>query len=242
MWRRRSWAGRRSSRSTPVKFQAPCLGVEARAFDENGKSVIDELGELVITQPIPSMPVCFLNDENNVRYLSSYFDMYPGIWRQGDLIRFRADGRCIIAGRSDSTLNRFGVRVGTSEIYRTVEAIDGIRDSLIVNLELSGAQFFMPLFVVLKPGARLDDTLISTIVDALKTQCSPRHVPDRIYAIGDVPYTLSGKKMEVPMKKLLSGKPLESAVNLGACRNPESIEYFVDFAGRIEEHRRGTGR
>lgn len=212
------------------EIQAPCLAVEARAFDEAGNSIVDEDGELVILQPMPSMPLYFINDSNYERYRSSYFDMYQGIWRQGDLIRFRADGRCIISGRSDSTLNRFGVRVGTSEIYRTVEAIDGIEDSLIVNLELPDADFFMPLFVVLEAGVELDTELKTRICADLKTQCSPRHVPDDIFAIEEVPYTLSGKKLEVPIKKLLAGKPLESSVNPGSCRNPHTLDYFVNFA------------
>jgi acetoacetyl-CoA synthetase len=218
------------------EIQAPCLGVAAWAFDEQGNSVIDEDGELVITRPMPSMPLYLLNDPGNKRYLESYFDTYPGIWRQGDLIRFKKDGRCIISGRSDSTLNRYGIRVGTAEIYRTVEAIEGIADSLIVNLELPGARFFMPLFVVLKEGTVLNDGLVATIANALKTQCSPRHIPDKVYAVEEVPYTLSGKKLEVPVKKLLSGKPLASAVNLGAVRNPQALDYFVEFALTLDRY------
>lgn len=217
------------------EIQAPCLAVEARAFDDDGNILVDEYGELVVTQPMPSMPICFLGDTNNERYLSSYFDMFPGIWRQGDLVRFRPDGRCVISGRSDSTLNRYGIRVGSSEIYRTVEAIDGISDSLIVNLELPGAQFFMPLFVVLEQGAELSDELVRTIASQLRSQCSPRHVPDKVYVIDEVPYTLSGKKLEVPVKRLLSGVPLEKAANLGACRNPASLDYFIEFAKNIEQ-------
>jgi acetoacetyl-CoA synthetase len=217
------------------EIQAPCLGVDARAFDDDGNSILDEDGELVIRQPMPSMPLYFLHDPGKQRYRESYFDTYPGIWRQGDMIRFREDGRCIISGRSDSTLNRFGIRVGTSEVYRTVEAIEGIADSLIINLELPGAKFFMPLFVVLEADAVLDKAMISKIAAALKTECSPRHVPDKVYAIDEVPYTLSGKKLEIPVKKLLSGKPLASAANLGACRNPGAIDFFVALADRIEQ-------
>lgn len=217
------------------EIQGPGLAVDAKAFDEQGNSLIGEDGELVILQPMPSMPLYFINDENFERYSSSYFDMFPGAWRQGDLIRFRPDGRCVISGRSDSTLNRYGIRVGTSEIYRTVEAIDGIADSLIINLELPGATFFMPLFVVLDEGTELNDELIKEVASALRTQCSPRHVPDDIFTIKEVPYTLSGKKLEVPVKKLLSGKPFESAVNPGACKNPESLGYFVEFAKKLEE-------
>ena len=216
------------------EIQAPCLGVEARAYDDDGNVVVDEDGELVIVQPMPSMPIYFINDADNERYIDSYFDTFPGIWRQGDLIRFRPDGRCVISGRSDSTLNRYGIRFGTAEIYRVVEALDEITDSLIINLELPGAQFFMPLFVVLAEGAVLDDGLKQTVAQALRAQCSPRHVPDDVYAIDEVPYTLSGKKMEIPVKKLLSGKPLEQAANVGACRNPETLKFFQRFANEID--------
>lgn len=212
------------------EIQAPCLAVEARAFDEEGNSIVGEDGELVILQPMPSMPIYMINDPDDERYISSYFETYPGIWRQGDLIRFRPDGRCVILGRSDSTLNRYGIRFGTAEIYRVVENLDEIRDSLIVNLELPGAKFFMPLFVVLSEGAVLDDALKQKVAQALRSQCSPRHVPDDIVAVDDVPYTLSGKKMEIPVKKLLAGKPLERAANAGACRNPGALDFFARFS------------
>jgi len=213
-------------------IQAPCLGVDACAFDEAGRPVVGEDGELVIRQPMPSMPLYLIDDPDNARYIRGYFEMYPGTWRQGDLVRFGADGSCVISGRSDSTLNRYGIRLGTSEIYRNVDAIDGIADSLIVNLELSGARFYMPLFVVLEDERELDDALVDAIEVALSQHCSPRHVPDEIFAVAEIPYTLSGKKMEVPVKRILGGTPLSSAFKPDACRNPAALEYFAHFADR----------
>ena len=218
------------------QIQAPCLGVDVRAFNDDGDIVVDEYGELVVTQPMPSMPVYFINDPDYQRYMDSYFGMYKGIWRQGDFIRFQRDGRCIISGRSDSTLNRYGIRVGTAEIYRAIEKIDGLADSLIINLELAGARFFMPLFVALENDRLLDGPLITLIEQTLKSEYSPRYVPDRIYQIEEVPYTLSGKKLEIPVKKLLSGQSLESAVNLDSVRNPAALDYFVNLAKTIEEY------
>ncbi len=211
-------------------IQAPALGVDVCAVDDNFQPIVDEDGEMVIRQPMPSMPVYLLNDPDHKRYRSSYFDTFEGVWRQGDLIRFSADGSCIISGRSDSTLNRYGVRVGTSEIYRAVEAVEGIEDSLIVNLELPGATFYMPLFVALDANHELDDDLVASIRRTLAQKCSPRHVPDEIHRIDAVPYTLSGKKMEVPVKKLLSGIPMNSAAKRDACRNPDALDYFMEFA------------
>lgn len=212
------------------EIQAPCLGVDACAFDDDAQPVVGDDGELVIRQPIPSMPLFFWNDEGHARYRDSYFETFPGIWRQGDLIRFNAAGGSIILGRSDSTLNRYGIRIGTAEIYRTVEAIEGIADSLIVNLELPGSTSFMPLFVVLEEGVQLDEKLLAAIKVSLSSNCSPRHVPDKVFVIGAVPYTLTGKKQEIPVKKLLLGKDPQKAVNLGACANPEAMQYFVELA------------
>ena len=212
------------------EIQAALLGVDVCALDEAGQPVIDEDGEMVIRQPMPSMPLFLLNDPEFKRYRGSYFDMFEGIWRQGDLIRFDKAGSCVISGRSDSTLNRYGIRVGPSEIYRAVEAIDGIADSLIVNLELPEARFYMPLFVCLEKNMCLDEALTDSIKQTLARTCSPRHVPDEIHTIGEIPYTLSGKKMEVPVKKLLTGMPIEQAVKLDACRNPQALDYFVQFS------------
>ncbi len=214
------------------EIQAPCLGVDVCAFDDNGSPVVEQDGELVIRQPMPSMPICFWSDENNERYTSSYFDTFPGIWRQGDQVRFTEHLSCVISGRSDSTLNRYGIRIGTAEIYRNVEAIEGIEDSLIVNLELPGGKFFMPLFVKLKQGASLDASMLSAIKSCLSENCSPRHVPDKVFVVDEIPYTLTGKKQEIPVKKLLMGADPSKAVNLGACANPEAIQYFIDLANQ----------
>jgi len=216
-------------------IQAPCLGVDVCGFDDEGHKIVGEDGELVITQPMPSMPLFFWNDKDGSRYKSSYFETFPGIWRQGDLVHFNEDNSCSISGRSDATLNRFGIRIGTSEIYRNVECIEGIKDSLIINIELPSAQFFMPMFVVMKDGFELNDNILKQIKKNLSENCSPRHVPEKVYVIDEIPYTLSGKKQEIPVKKLLTGKPLEKAVNLGACANPKAIEYFVEFAKTIEQ-------
>jgi len=213
------------------EIQARLLGVAAFAFDGEGNEVEGEVGELVITRPMPSMPVYFWNDPDMKRYRESYFDVYPGVWRHGDYIEMLANGGCIISGRSDSTLNRFGIRIGTAEIYRVLDGISEIQDALIVNLDLPGGGFFMPRFVKPAAGSDLDDQLKKKICAALRSQCSPRHVPDEIYAIPEIPMTLTGKKLEVPVKKILSGVPLEKAANPGSLANPESLDFFVRFAG-----------
>ena len=210
------------------EIQARCLGVDARALDEGGAPLRGEVGELVICKPMPSMPICFWNDENNERYLSSYFEDYPGLWRQGDYFLVNDRGGCYIYGRSDSTLNRYGVRIGTAEIYRVVEGLDEIEDSLIVNISLDEGKFVMPLFVKLKSGQKLDTALEKRVCDALRKEYSPRHVPDKILQIEDIPYTLTNKKMEVPVRKILSGVVVEQAVNVDAMANPDAISYFVD--------------
>lgn len=213
------------------EIQAPGLGIDVCAADDDGQPLTDAFGEMIIRQPMPSMPLYLLDDPGFERYRDSYFDLFEGVWRQGDLIRFDNAGRCVISGRSDSTLNRHGIRVGTAEIYRTVEAIPGIADCLIVNLELPGAKFYMPLFVQLDDEQVLDEALIDTIRAALSQRCSPRHVPDEVHRIEEIPYTLSGKKMEVPVKKLLAGVAPEVAAKRDACRNPVALDYFEAFAG-----------
>jgi acetoacetyl-CoA synthetase len=212
------------------EIQGIHLGVDAHAFDEQGRSVINEVGELVITQPMPSMPVYLWNDDGNARYRETYFDTWPGVWRHGDFFMVNERGGCFVLGRSDATLNRYGVRIGTAEIYRCMEAIDEVQDSLIVNLELANGKFFMPLFVQLAEGVELDETLDRKICRALRERCSPRHVPDRIYRVLEIPYTLTGKKMEVPVRRILMGTPLGKAANPSVMRNPESLDYFVRFA------------
>ncbi|UCH22738.1 MAG: acetoacetate--CoA ligase [Deltaproteobacteria bacterium] len=220
----------------PVKageLQCRCLGVKAQAFDEDGNSLIGEVGELVITEPMPSMPIYLWNDRKNKRYMESYFDMYPGMWRHGDFVRINATGSGVIVGRSDSTINRMGVRMGSSEIYATVEDLPEIVDSLVIGLELSEGQYLMPLFVVLEKGVELDDALKTKINNKIRSTLSPRHVPDVIYAIPEVPRTLNAKKLEVPVKKILSGIPIEKAVNVDSMSNPQSIDFFTDLAKKI---------
>jgi acetoacetyl-CoA synthetase len=211
------------------EIQARCLGAALFSFDENGKSVVDEVGEMVVTKPMPSMPIFFWNDPDGKKYSSSYFENFQGVWRHGDWVKTTADGAVIISGRSDATLNRGGVRIGTAEIYRTVEKVPEIQDSLIVNLELPGGKDFMPLFVVLKNGLLLNDMLKTTINKLLRNEYSPRHVPDAIIEIPEVPYTISGKKMESPVKKLLMGVPIEKAVAKGSMKNPDSLTFFLNF-------------
>ncbi|MDO9125813.1 MAG: acetoacetate--CoA ligase, partial [Parvibaculum sp.] len=218
------------------EIQARCLGVDVHAFDDEGKSVIGEVGELVVSKPMPSMPLFFWNDEGGHRYHDSYFDTYTDHWRHGDYFKVNERGGCFILGRSDSTLNRYGVRIGTAEIYRTIEGLEEIEDSIIVNLDLPGGNFFMPLFVVLKKGVALDDKVKEKINKALREKYSPRHVPDRIYGIDAVPYTLTGKKMEVPVRKILLGVPVDKAASRDAMANPSAIDYFRDFAATQTEY------
>jgi len=219
------------------EIQCRCLGMDVHAWSDDGKEVVDEVGELVVTSPFPSMPIRFWNDSGNKRYHESYFDVFPGVWRHGDFVRVNARGGCYIKGRSDSTLNRYGVRIGTAEIYRAVEQVDGIADSLIVCCELPGGNFFMPLFLALKPGAELDDGLRQKIAARLRLDCSPRHVPDQMYVIDAIPYTLTGKKMEVPVRKMLMGIPWEEAASRDAMKNPDVIEYFIRFAKESKDYR-----
>ncbi|MDG2410887.1 MAG: AMP-binding protein, partial [Halioglobus sp.] len=220
------------------EIQCACLGVDVAVFDDSGDELCSgEDGELVIRQPMPSMPIFFWNDDDASRYRASYFEEYPGIWRHGDLVRRSSRGGFVISGRSDATLNRFGVRIGTAEIYRAVDAIEGIEDSLIVNVELPDAQFFMPLFVVMENGFELDERLLRKIAATLSSECSPRHVPDKVYVIAEVPYTLTGKKLEVPVKKLFLGAPADKAMNAGAMANPQAMEFFIDFARNLQRGR-----
>ncbi len=218
------------------EMQGASLGADIRAYDEAGRAVSDEVGELVIAQPMPSMPLYFWNDPDGERYRASYFERYDGVWRHGDWLRITPRGGCVIYGRSDSTINRQGFRMGTSEIYRVVEAFTEVQDSLIIDLELLGRASFTPLFLVLQPGQALDDELQSRIRAALREQISPRHVPDAILTIDEVPYTLSGKKMEVPIRKILLGMPLAEAANPGAMRNPESLDFFERYAEELATH------
>ena len=212
------------------EIQCRELGVAAYAFDEAGLAVVDAVGELVITQPMPSMPVTFWNDPDGSRYRESYFEMYPGLWRHGDWIRFTPRGSSVIYGRSDTTINRHGIRMGTAEIYRVVEDLPELRDSLVVDLEYLGRPSFMPLFVVLQPGAVLDDDLRARIRARIRQAASPRHVPDDIVAVPEIPRTLTGKKMELPVRKLLLGARPEAVASPDAMANPGSFGPFVCYA------------
>jgi acetoacetyl-CoA synthetase len=212
------------------EMQCRSLGVAVYAFDDNGNRLDDQMGELVVTKPMPTMPLYFWNDEGGKRYHESYFDMYPGVWRHGDWIRLTARGGAVIYGRSDTTINRYGIRMGTSEIYRVVEAFPEVLDSLVVDLEYLGRESYMPLFVVLRPDCVLDDGLVKRLKDAIRTLLSARHVPDAIFVASGIPRTLSGKKMELPVKKLLLGMPIEKIASRDAMSNPDCLVYYVDFA------------
>lgn len=213
------------------EMQSRHLGVDVHAFNDEGEPVIDEVGEMVVCQPMPSMPVYLWNDPDFNRYRESYFEMFPGKWRQGDFFKVNQRGGCFVLGRSDATLNRHGVRIGTAEVYRCVASISEVEDSLIVNLDLPGGRFFMPLFVKMVEGQKLNDRVRSEICERLTTEYSPRHVPDKIYQVDDLPYTLTGKKMEVPVRRILMGTPPEKAANPGVMANKAALDYFIDFAG-----------
>lgn len=207
-----------------------CLGAAVAAYDEDHKLVIDQLGELVITEPMPSMPVGFWGDDDGARYRAAYFTDIPGVWRHGDWITIHADGTCIVTGRSDATLNRGGVRLGTAEFYSVVEALPSVADSLVVHLEDDeGGAGRLLLFVVLAEGAELDDGLRREIAGQLRSNLSPRHVPDEMHQVAALPRTLSGKKLEVPVKKILQGTPVTEAAARGALANPESLDAFAVF-------------
>ena len=212
------------------ELQARALGAKVEAFDEDGNSVVDQVGELVITEPMPSMPVFFWGDEDGSRYRASYFEMFPGIWRHGDWIEITSRGTAIIYGRSDSTINRGGIRMGTAEIYRAVAEVPEVVESLVVDVPKPGTEGWMPLFVVLREGAELTDELKSEIKRRIREQCSPRHVPNEIFQIKDVPRTLSGKVLEVPVKRILMGEPAEKAASRDSLANPAALDYFTDLA------------
>lgn len=211
------------------EIQCRLLGCDVDAVDDLGNSVREELGEMVIKQPMPSMPIYFWNDADDSKYRSSYFEKFPGIWWHGDYIILTTRGSVIISGRSDATLNRDGIRIGTSEIYTILDSFESISDSLVICIEKKDGSFFMPLFVKMKSDHVLTAELHQAIKDTLRKSCSPRHVPDGIYAVGDIPYTLSGKKMEIPVKRLLMGVSPEKSASLDAIRNPEALSSFEQF-------------
>ncbi|GES02851.1 acetoacetyl-CoA synthetase [Acrocarpospora corrugata] len=203
-----------------------CLGARVEAYDPEGEPVVGEVGELVLTQPMPSMPVMFWNDPEGARYHESYFADYPGIWRHGDWIKILPDGGCVIYGRSDSTLNRGGVRMGTSEFYRVVERFDEVADSLVIDTGQLGQDGRLLLYVTLTAGTDLDEALVARLRTTLRKELSPRHVPDEIIEVPGIPRTLSGKKLEVPVRKILLGVPVAKAANLDAMVNPEVLDHF----------------
>ena len=214
------------------ELQARSLGAKVEAFDPEGRPLVDEVGELVITEPMPSMPLFLWNDPDGERYRESYFSMYPGIWRHGDWIEITSRGTAVIYGRSDSTINRGGVRMGTSEIYSAVLAVPEVADALVVDVQRPGAEAWMPLFVVLGDDADLDDDLVARIKRRIREDCSPRHVPDDLYAVAEIPRTLSGKVLEVPVKRILGGADPESAASRDSLQNPRALDFFVELAQR----------
>ena len=222
--------GNRELPLVPGEMQCRLLGCAVEAWNEQGEAVVDAVGELVCTEPIPSMPLYFWGDSGNQRYQSSYFDMYPNVWRHGDWLKVGTNGGCVIYGRSDATINRHGQRMGTSELYRAIEALPEVLDSLVVDLEYLGRESYMPLFVVLRDGVALDDRLRERINGAIRSALSPRFVPNAIFQAAAIPRTLSGKKQELPIKKLLLGQPLDKVVNREAMANPECLDWYVQFA------------
>jgi acetoacetyl-CoA synthetase len=230
--------GNRELPSRPGSLQCRQVGCAVEAWSEDGHAVTGEVGELVCTRPLPSMPIYFWGDPGNARYQSSYFDVYPGVWRHGDWIKIDADGTCTIYGRSDATINRFGLRMGTSEIYSAVERLPGIADSMVIDLEYLGRDSYLALFVVLQPGVQLDEALKGRINDAIRHDLSPRFVPDAVIAAPEIPRTLSGKKQEVPIKKLFLGQPPEKVMNRETMANPGVVDWYIDQA---KQHREREG-
>ncbi len=224
--------GNRELAQSPGQMQCRLLGCAVEAWNEQGEPVTDAVGELVCSQPIPSMPLYFWGDEGNKRYLSSYFDMYPGVWRHGDWLKVLPSGACIIYGRSDATINRYGLRMGTSELYSAVEALPEVLDSMVVDLEYLGRESYMPLFVVLREGTALDDALRAKLNNTIKNALSPRFVPNDIFQVAEVPRTLSGKKQELPIKKLLLGQPIDKVINKEAMANAACLDWYVAFAAQ----------
>ena len=243
--------GHRELPQEPGVMQCRELGCAVEAWNEAGEPVLGEVGELVCTQPIPSMPLYFWNDKDNARYLASYFEMYPaghgrkpgggdgpasmgGVWRHGDWLRIgNAQGEgegCVIFGRSDATINRYGLRMGTSELYSAVEALPEVMDSMVVDLEYLGKESYMPLFVVLRPGTAFDEAIKAKLNNAIKVALSPRFIPNEIFQVAEIPRTLSGKKQELPIKKLMLGQPLEKVVNKDAMANPGCLDWYVELA------------
>jgi acetoacetyl-CoA synthetase len=212
------------------EIQARGLATDAQAFDENGTVVRGDVGELVVQKPMPSMPIGFWGDPDFSRYTATYFSTYSGVWMHGDRVRFNEHGGCFVLGRSDATLNRFGVRIGSAEIYRTIETFREVADSLVVCVEDGKGGYYMPLFVQMVAGVALTDDLIAQIRARLKTERSPRHVPEEIWAVPEIPVTLTGKKMEIPVRRLLLGDAIEKVASKDAMRNPAVLDWYATFA------------
>ena len=212
------------------ELQARALGAAVESWDPDGKPLIGEVGELVITEPMPSMPISFWGDEDGSRYREAYFETYPGVWRHGDWIEITERGTAIISGRSDATINRGGIRMGTAEIYRAVLAVDAVVDALVVDVPVEGSDAWMPLFVVLREGESLTDEVVAEIRRRVREDCSPRHVPSEVIAVGEVPRTLSGKVLELPVKRILMGTPVEKAAARDSLANPAALDAFVELA------------
>jgi acetoacetyl-CoA synthetase len=215
------------------ELQARALGAKVEAWDANGRPVVGEVGELVITEPMPSMPLFLWGDADGSRYRESYFEQYPGVWRHGDWLELTEEGGAVISGRSDSTINRGGVRMGTSELYRVVLSLDEVVDALVVDLPLPGTDGWMPLFVVLREGCGLDDDLVERIRRRVRADCSPRHVPDAVVQVDEVPRTLSGKVLEVPVKRILMGASPDEVVSRDSLANPAALAFFERYAGTL---------
>jgi acetoacetyl-CoA synthetase len=213
------------------ELQCRALGAKIESFSDDGNPQIEEVGELVLTKPFPSMPIYFWGDPDGSRLYDSYFDVFPGIWCHGDYLKVTDRHTCVIYGRSDATINRGGIRIGTSEIYRAVDQVKAVADSLIVDIP-KGNDSETPLFVQMKEGYELTEDIKQAIKRQIRTQCSPRHVPTGVYEVEDLPKTLNGKKLEIPVKKILMGKPVEQVVNKGSLSNEKALEYFVEFAGK----------
>ena len=215
------------------EIQTRLLGMDVHAWDERGRDLEDSVGELVVTSPAPSMPLRFWNDPGDRRYRETYFEHFAGVWRHGDFLKINGRGGCFIYGRSDSTLNRFGVRIGSAEIYRILERIPALADGLIVCVERDGGRFFMPLFIKLAPERELDDTLRAEILEALRREGSPRHVPDTIVAVDAIPYTLTGKRMEIPIRRLLAGARPSEVASRDAMMDPAALDFYIEYAAAL---------
>ena len=222
-------------------MQARCLGVSLEAWDAQGRPVTGEVGELVVTQAMPSMPLYFWDDTDGARYREAYFDTYPGVWRHGDWVTITERGGVIVHGRSDATMNRYGVRMGSAEIYEVVDRLPEVDDALIVGVEEPDGGYWMPLFIVPAEGQAVTPELVSRIRDAIRTEVSPRHVPDDVVAVDALPHTMTGKRLEVPVKRLLQGASLAQVANTAALDNPGAPARFTAVAAE-RERARTSGR